>query len=199
MNNDGLQMVKNQLLPNDFEKFNFAIPKYHCHLTEIKSYEKLQTNPLSLWYDSSELISNNKFDLINSTNQNIEYIEIPPLKFILYNWYRVSSTKQLVKSNRKVLSNLGLILIKKCNENSAISAKTLQKSIHKFLYSPESNILPKQSKTDFKKIKYPKQKIRLINKDKSGYFKSEELSHVQLIFEKKNIRNIVNLQVTLNI
>ena len=186
MNNDGLQMVKNQLLPNDFEKFNFAIPKYHCHLTEIKSYEKLQTNPLSLWYDSSELISNNKFDLINSTNQNIEYIEIPPLKFILYNWYRVSSTKQLVKSNRKVLSNLGLILIKKCNENSAISAKTLQKSIHKFLYSPESNILPKQSKTDFKKIKYPKPKIRLINKDKSGYFKSEELSHVQLIFEKKN-------------
>jgi len=186
INRNKIQTVNNQLLPNDFEQLNFSIPKYHCYLTEIQSYEKFQPNLLSSWYNSDELISEEKFNQKKRTNQNIQYIGIPSSKLQVNTWYKLSSTSRLVKSNHKVLNNLGLLLIKKCSENSAISRSILQKSIHKFLYIPESNILPKQCKTGLKNIQYPKPQIRVVNKYKSGYFKSDELTHVQLIFEKTN-------------
>jgi len=186
VNKTKLEQINNQLLPNDFEQLNFSIPKYHCHVSAIQSYKKYPTTSLTKWYNSKELLSQEQFKSKNIHQSNIEFIKIDELNFNSIQWYKISALNKLKRSTRQPVQNLRPILIQKCQEISSISITSLQKSIHEFLYVPESNSLPKQCKTSLKKLKYPKPRIKFVNKTQSGYFKSNQLTHVQFIFEQKN-------------
>ena len=181
-----LQDLNNQLLPNDSEHFNFSIPKYHCHLSEIQSFQKSQTIPLKTWYNSRELLAETKFNLNVNKVKNPDFIDISVSKFNSPQWYNYSSTQQLRKSTRPKVEQLRLVLIKQCTEKAIISINSVKKSIHEFVYIPESNILPKQSKTGLTKIQYPKPKIQFIAKNKSCFSKPDNLTHIQLLFEPTN-------------
>ena len=181
-----LQQINNQLLPNDFELLNFSIPKYHYYLTEIEAYKKSQPSKLFTWYDSNDLLSKTQFNSKNLRKKCIDIVTISTSKLNSIQWYKISSKNSLRKSIRKGVANLRPIVIQQCSENSSISVNSVQKSLHDFLYIPESNILTKQCKTRLKKINYPKPKIKFINKTRSGYFKSDQLTHLQLLFEHKN-------------
>jgi hypothetical protein len=184
--NSKLQKINNQLLPNDFEQLNFSIPKYHCHVSAIESYKKPETSSLTKWYEPNELLTLSKFHSKPELNSNRNFITLPVSKLNSIQWYKILSTNHLKKSTRKGYKSLRPIVIQQCQENSSLPLKCLNKSIHKFLYIPESNSLSKQCKTGLKKINYPKPKIRFINKSKSGYFKSHQLTHLQLIFDQTN-------------
>ena len=186
INKNKLQKISNQLLPNDFEQLNFSIPKYHCHLSEIHSYHKYQTSVLKPWYNSRELLTDIKFNSKVEIAKNIDFIDISRTQFNCPQWYKRLPTNQLRKWVRPKIENLGLVLIKQCTENSMVSVNSVQKSIHEFLFIPESNILPKQCKTGLIKIKYSKPKIKFVTKNKSCFFKSNAITHVQLIFEPTN-------------
>ena len=181
-----LQSINNQLLPNDYEQLNFSIPKYHCHLSEIKSLQKSKTTLLGLWYNSRELLIETKFTSKTKRQKNINFFSISVSKLNSIQWYKTLSTHRLRKSVRSQVKNSKLVLIKQCTENAMISVSSVHKSIYEFIYMPESNIPPKQCKTGLTKIQYPKPKIKFITKNKSCFFKSDAVIHVQLIFEPIN-------------
>ena len=184
LDNNNIETLNNQLLPNDYQYLNFSIPKYHCYLTKITSHTKPDLNPLINWYSVDELINDSNFTTQLQIKNPIKLIEITLPKLICNQWYKLSSDTRLIKFNRYSLTNLNPILIKQCTENSVLSLDMIRKSIHEFIYIPETTILPKQSKTSLKKIQYPKPKIKLFSKNRSGYFNCSNLEHVQLIFDK---------------
>jgi hypothetical protein len=180
-----IDLIKNQVLPNDFNYLNFSIPKYHCYLTHINTNKQSENNLIKSWYNSEELLKTTNFNKIPTKCTNIEFFKIKNLNFHLTLSYKVLSNSRLIRSRRTSVLNLHPIFIKQCNEKSVFSSSTLKKSLHEFISISEPNTLPKQSKTLLNKIIYPKVEVKLVTKNYSGYFNPTELNVVKLIFKRK--------------
>ena len=179
-----IKSVAYQLIPNDKEITQFSIPKFHCYLTEMKYFEKNIINSPRSWYNHANLLTNDSF-LTKINLQKASSYSSGKVTFYPENWYKVRSNLTLKLVKKQSISSLKPALITKCTELAIPEIKSFQHQINTFLFPTEYISLSKQTQTSLKKFRYPTVKINLQTKAKTGWYKSNDLFHIQFQFGSK--------------